>query len=146
MKQVKVLSDFAMKYATKENLEKLEGFLKQADEAIDEYGDKAVEVINSTSETIKSNIEPLCEIIEKEELSVKLIKDIIKNNINEPFASLALLKGGYNSDNEKHIFYLQPLNKMNKPTNKDLVYCIIVDNVDVSLKNNFSDKDLLIIK
>jgi len=140
------LVDFIRKYATKENLKKLDEFLKKANTLLNKYGDVLADNLKGINKSIESSIEPLCDVTEITFLSKDTIKEIITSYDTVNFSSVALLKAGYNNKTEKHLYYMQFLDDDNNVVDENTIICIVTDNVDLSLKASFQKKELLILK
>lgn len=130
-----------------ENLKKLEKFT----EFIGEKGDKILEGMNAATEGIdklsqwvKDNTDVLCEMYQLEKLDIEELKNIIKETRTEESHFVALLNLGRNQNDELEIF-LQHLDPNKKAINKDKVYCIRCESIAKELKENFGDKELLVV-
>lgn len=100
--------------------------------------------VDSVGEIVKNNTDVLCDIYECDSLNTEVIKEIAKNQ--EAFNFIALLKDGYNNKKEKHVFFLQFLDADKKAIDENKIYWILSDNFDVTLKQEFGNKELLILK
>lgn len=135
------------KIFSKENLEKL----TQLSEFIGEQGDKILEGmdaaskgIDGLSQWVKDNTDVLCEMYQLEKLDIEELKNIIKETRTEESHFVALLNLGRNQNDELEIF-LQHLDANKKAINKDKVYCIRCESMAKELKENFGDKELLVV-
>ena len=148
--QKQPIIDMLIKHVTKENIEKISAFLEKASIKVSEFMDKNGQLIEQTldnaNSTIINNTPKLCDIVETENISVDSLKEIITGSNIKGFTSVALLKDGYNVKEEKHMFYMMFLDSSNNQLKDTNVIFITSDNVDVKIKNNFSEKDLLILK
>lgn len=146
MNYQKIITDIS-KVFSPENLKKLQ----QVTEFIGEQGDKildgmdaAAKGIDGLSQWVKNNTDVLCEMYQLEKLDIEELKNIIRETRVEESSFVALLNLGRNKNDELEIF-LQHLDANKKAINKDKVYCIRCQILDQKLKENFGDRELLIV-
>lgn len=149
-RQKSPIFDILKKYVTKENIEKVSVFLEKSAVKVADFMEKNGELVENTldtvNDTIKANTPILCDVVQIESLSPESIKNIVMDSNVTGFKSVALLRDGYNVKEDKHMFYMMFLDGANTQLKGTNVIFITSDNVDVKLKNNFNEKDLLIIK
>lgn len=146
MNYQKIITELS-KVFSPENLKKLQ----QVTEFIGEQGDKILDGMDATakgidglSQWVKNNTDVLCEMYQLEKLDIEELKNIIRETRVEESSFVALLNLGRNKNDELEIF-LQHLDNSKKAINKDKVYCIRCQILDQKLKENFGDRELLIV-
>lgn len=146
MNYQKIITDISKVFST-ENLEKV----KKVAEFITEQGDKILEGmdatdkgINELSQWVNNNSHIPCEMYQMERLDIESLKNILIENRSENSSFAALLNLGRNKNDELEIF-LQFLDGNKKAIDRKKVYCIRCESISKELKENFGDKELLVI-
>lgn len=146
MNYQKIITDIS-KVFSPENLEKV----RKVAEFVGEQGDKILEGmdaaekgIDGLSQWVKNNTDVLCEMYQLEKLDIEELKNIIRETKVEESSFVALLNLGRNKNDELEVF-LQHLDVNKKAINKDKVYCIRCQILDQKLKENFGDRELLVV-
>ncbi|MCD8410676.1 hypothetical protein [Tenacibaculum finnmarkense] len=131
------------KIMTPENLAKFKDFSKKTVKTINDFGHK----IDEYSDKIKENTEKYCTVLEVDELNMQSLKAIIDEHGAKNFHFVVLLKGKFDEQRDKRVYFLQKLDENKKPiTNQNEIFCIYTDLLDNKIKESFGDKEMLLIK
>lgn len=139
MKQITKTINLLKFLKTAFSKEKVETYLKNIEKL-----NSLADAVDSVGKIVKDNTDVLCDVYECDSLNTEVIKEIAKNQ--QAYSFIALLKDGYNNKKEKHVFFLQFLDADKKAVDESKIYWILSDNFDVTLKQEFGNKELLILK
>ena len=128
---------------TPENMRKINQILENGDKILKGI-DRVEESINNLSKRVKDNTDALCEVYNMEKLDIENLKKIIVETRMEDSAFVAVLNLGRNKRDELEVF-LQYLDADKNAIVKDKVYCIRCEMISKDLKENFGDKELLLV-
>ena len=128
---------------TPENMRKINQILENRDKILKGI-DRVEESINNLSKRVKDNTDALCEVYNMEKLDIENLKKIIVETRMEDSAFVAVLNLGRNKRDELEVF-LQYLDADKNAIVKDKVYCIRCEMISKDLKENFGDKELLLV-
>lgn len=138
----KVLTTLSQVF-TPENMRKINQILEKGDKILKGI-DRVEESINNLSKRVKDNTDALCEVYNMEKLDIENLKKIIVETRMEDSAFVAVLNLGRNKRDELEVF-LQYLDADKNAIVKDKVYCIRCEMISKDLKENFGDKELLLV-
>lgn len=138
----KVLTTLSQVF-TPENMRKINQILENGDKILKGI-DRVEESINNLSKRVKDNTDALCEVYNMEKLDIENLKKIIVETRMEDSAFVAVLNLGRNKRDELEVF-LQYLDADKNAIVKDKVYCIRCEMISKDLKENFGDKELLLV-
>ncbi len=128
---------------TPENMRKINQILENGDKILKGI-DRVEESINNLSKRINDNTDALCEVYNMEKLDIENLKKIIVETRMEDSAFVAVLNLGRNKRDELEVF-LQYLDVDKNAIVKDKVYCIRCEMISKEIKENFGDKELLLV-
>ena len=138
----KVLTTLSQVF-TPENMRKINQILEKGDKILKGM-DRVEESINNLSKRVNDNTDALLEVYNMEKLDIENLKKIIVETRMEDSAFVAVLNLGRNKRDELEVF-LQYLDADKNAIIKDKVYCIRCEMISKDLKENFGDKELLLV-